>query len=100
MLPFESFYDFLEWFLSGAGLALFSTFCTQAIKKYLKWEGDKAFALNAAVSLALMVLAFFTVKYEWYLYLEDIWPMLVVWAMIIFGGSQLVYRFTPKREQK
>jgi len=83
---------FLEWIVSGVGLALFVPYITQAIKKYLKWDGQKAFVLSAAVSLLISIVSFLVLKYEWYLYFEEYWPVLVAWFIAIFGGSQIIYR--------
>jgi len=91
--------EFATWLFSGVGLAAMVPFFTQVIKKYLKWDGEKAFALSAAVSFALSLLGFFVVKYGWYMYLEEYWPLLVAWVVAVFGGSQLFYRFSPTKDK-
>ena len=93
---FSSFYDFLMWILSGAGLSVIVPFVTQFAKKQLGLDGNKALALSAVVSAIVTAIAYVLVKYGVYTYAEEYWPLVVMWFVVVFGGSQVWYKFMPK----
>ena len=92
---FLSFESFLTWLISAGGMGLVYNYTVQAVKKWLKWEDQYAVLLSAGVSLLLGTLAFFALKFKWYVYVEEFWPVLVIWFALTVGGwliSQLNYK--------
>lgn len=92
--------EFLVWLASGAGMGVVSLLVTQLVKKYLKWENGQAKALSVAVSLVVGTTAFFALKYQWYVYIEEFWPVLAAWGTLVvsaFGISQYLYKRAPRR---
>jgi hypothetical protein len=91
----ESARKVLEFFVSAAGLSVVVVFVTQLVKNYLKLEDLHARILAAVVAAVVGVAAFFGLKYEVYVYLEEYWPLVVALVGAIFGGAHLLYNKMP-----
>lgn len=86
---------FLTWLMSMGGMGLVYNYTTQAVKKFLKWDNTHARLLSAGVALVLGTAAYFVLEYGVYTYIEDFWPLLVIWFSVTVGGwliSQLNYK--------
>jgi len=86
--------------MSSGGMGIVYTICTQLFKEIVGWDGREAMILSAVVALLFGTGAFFAVRYQWYQYIEDFWPVLLAWGTMVVGGwgiSQWLYKKAPRR---
>lgn len=97
MLP-ETVELFLEYLVTAAGLSVIVVFVTQFAKERLNLESTWALVLAAASAAVVGVGATLLIDYELYVYAEKWWPLVLALVAAVFGGSQILYRKLPTRD--